>query len=80
MCIRDRDERPRTDTEGNWLLTILRIPVVNKQNGSLPFDTVPVSYTHLLYIGAKLMPATPNEPGIILDTSSPISPLLRVAP
>ena len=30
------------DTDGNWLLTILRIPVVNKQNGSLPFDTVPI--------------------------------------
>ena len=40
--IADTDERPRTDTEGNWLLTILRIPVVNKQNGSLPFDTVPI--------------------------------------
>ena len=25
--IADTDERPRTDTEGNWLLTILRIPV-----------------------------------------------------
>jgi hypothetical protein len=40
--IADTDERPRTDTEGNWLLTILRIPVQNKQNGSLPFDTVPI--------------------------------------
>lgn len=40
--IADTDERPRTDTEGNWLLTILRIPVVNKLNGSLPFDTVPI--------------------------------------
>ena len=38
----DTDERPRTDTEGNWLLTILRIPVQNKQNGSLPFATVPI--------------------------------------
>ena len=44
--IADTDERPRTDTEGNWLLTILRIPVQNKQNGSLPFDTVPIkNYT-----------------------------------
>ena len=25
--IADTDERPRTDTEGNWLLTILRIPL-----------------------------------------------------
>ena len=25
--IADTDERPRTDTEGNWLLTILRIPM-----------------------------------------------------
>ena len=24
--IADTDERPRTDTEGNWLLTILRFP------------------------------------------------------
>lgn len=40
--IADTDERPRTDTEGNWLLTILRIPVQNKQNGSLPFATVPI--------------------------------------
>lgn len=40
--IADTDERPRTDTEGNWLLTILRIPVQNNQNGSLPFTTVPI--------------------------------------
>ena len=25
--IADTDERPRTETEGNWLLTILRIPM-----------------------------------------------------
>ena len=40
--IADTDERPRTDTEGNWLLTILRIPVQNKQNENLPFGTVPI--------------------------------------
>ncbi|MDD3036301.1 magnesium transporter CorA family protein [Bacteroides sp.] len=40
--IADTDERPRTETEGNWLLTILRIPVQNKQNGNLPFTTVPI--------------------------------------
>ena len=40
--IADTDERPRTDTEGNWLLTILRIPMQNKQNESLPFGTVPI--------------------------------------
>ena len=34
--IADTDERPRTDTEGNWLLTILRIPVQSNQNG-IPF-------------------------------------------
>ena len=39
--IADTDERPRTDTEGNWLLTILRIPVQNNQNG-IPFSTVPI--------------------------------------
>ena len=40
--IADTDERPRTDTEGNWLLTILRIPMQNGQNESLPFGTVPI--------------------------------------
>ena len=39
--IADTDERPRTDTEGNWLLTILRIPVQSNQNG-IPFSTVPI--------------------------------------
>ena len=29
--IADTDERPRTDTEGNWLLTILRIPIQTGQ-------------------------------------------------
>lgn len=40
--IADTDERPRTDTEGNWLLTILRIPVQNKQSDNFPFSTVPI--------------------------------------
>ncbi|MDR0939197.1 MAG: magnesium transporter CorA family protein [Mediterranea sp.] len=40
--IADTDERPRTDTEGNWLLTILRIPVQNRLEGMLPFATVPI--------------------------------------
>lgn len=39
--IADTDERPRTETEGNWLLTILRIPVQNAQ-GSIPFSTIPI--------------------------------------
>lgn len=39
--IADTDERPRTDTEGDWLLTILRIPVQTNQNG-IPFSTVPI--------------------------------------
>ncbi|WP_300727335.1 magnesium transporter CorA family protein [uncultured Bacteroides sp.] len=39
--IADTDERPRTDTEGNWLLTILRIPM--KIHGSkVPYTTVPI--------------------------------------
>ena len=40
--IADTDERPRTETEDNWLLTILRIPVQDKLNGNLPFSTVPI--------------------------------------
>lgn len=39
--IADTDERPRSETEGNWLLTILRIPLPNNQNG-IPFSTVPI--------------------------------------
>ncbi len=41
--IADTDERPRTETEDNWLLTILRIPVFNHdQQKGLPFSTVPI--------------------------------------
>lgn len=40
--IADTDERPRTETEGDWLLTILRIPLQNKQAISLPFSTIPI--------------------------------------
>lgn len=39
--IADADERPRTETEENWLLTILRIPMQSKQHG-IPFITVPI--------------------------------------
>ncbi|MBP6064573.1 magnesium transporter CorA family protein [Bacteroides sp.] len=39
--IADTDERPRTETEGKWLLTILRIPVQNNQS-NIPFTTVPI--------------------------------------
>ncbi len=39
--IADTDERPRTETEDNWLLTILRIPMQSKQHG-IPFITVPI--------------------------------------
>lgn len=41
--IADTDERPRTETEGNWLLSILRIPVFNQdQQKGLPYSTVPI--------------------------------------
>ena len=39
--IADTDERPRTETEGNWLLTILRIPM-QSSNPQIPFITVPI--------------------------------------
>ena len=39
--IADSDERPRTETEGNWLLTILRIPM-QSSNPQIPFITVPI--------------------------------------
>ncbi len=39
--IEDTDERPRIDYEGNWLLTILRIPIISKDE-TIPFSTVPI--------------------------------------
>lgn len=39
--IADTDERPRTEYEGNWLLTILRIPMQNSGQ-DIPFTTVPI--------------------------------------
>lgn len=39
--IADTDERPRIEYEGNWLLTILRIPLQTKDQ-TLPFTTVPI--------------------------------------
>lgn len=39
--IADTDERPRTEKEGNWLLTILRIPLLNKDD-DIPYITVPI--------------------------------------
>lgn len=39
--IADIDERPRTEAEGDWLLTIIRIPV-QQTNNSIPFITVPL--------------------------------------
>lgn len=39
--IADVDERPRTETEGDWQLTILRIPLESNIQGS-PYTTVPI--------------------------------------
>lgn len=39
--IADVDERSRIEIEGDWLLTILRIPIQNNVNG-IPFTTVPL--------------------------------------
>jgi len=39
--IADTDERPRIEYEANWLLTILRIPLLNKDS-DIPFSTVPI--------------------------------------
>lgn len=40
--IADIDERPRTETEGNWLLTVIRIPVLQQKDPSVPFTTIPI--------------------------------------
>lgn len=39
--IADADERPRTEIEGDWLLTLLRVPL-QSQEPQIPFITVPV--------------------------------------
>jgi len=39
--IEDEDERPRIDDEGNWLLTILRIPI-KRLDEDIPYNTVPI--------------------------------------
>ena len=39
--IADTDERPRIEYEGNWLLTIIRIPLYTRDN-DIPFTTVPM--------------------------------------
>lgn len=41
--ITDIDERPHMDREGDWRLTILRIPVRLKQTDEMPYGTVPIS-------------------------------------
>ena len=73
--IADTDERPRTDTEGNWLLTILRIPVQSNQNG-IPFSTVPIGIitnneiiVSVCYHNTELLPdfiEHPRRKGIIV--------------
>lgn len=39
--LKDIDERPRVDQEGNWILTILRIPMPEKAD-VMPYTTVPL--------------------------------------
>ena len=40
--ISDADERPRTESDGEWLLTVLRIPRRCDEDDDIPFITVPV--------------------------------------
>lgn len=40
--ISDADERPRTETDEDWLLTVLRIPRKCNEDDDIPFTTVPV--------------------------------------
>lgn len=40
--IEDIDELPRVETEGNWLLTIIRIPVPSDNKDGAPFKTLPI--------------------------------------
>ncbi len=39
--ILDQDERPRIESDDDWTLIIMRIPVENKNNG-VPFHTIPL--------------------------------------
>jgi len=41
--IADMDERPRIETENNWLLTLFRVPIPKSEiNTDLPYSTVPI--------------------------------------
>lgn len=60
--IADADERPRTEREDDWQLTILRIPLESNRPG-LPYMTVPVgiivgndTYLTVCYRKTQLMP------------------------
>lgn len=60
--IADTEERPRIETEGDWLLTILRIPMQSKEHKK-PFTTVPIGIiTHgeiiltICYFKTELLP------------------------
>ena len=61
--IGDPDERPRFDRDGNWLLTIIRIPLKIKSPDEAPFITVPMGIIFngeialtLCYYHTKLVP------------------------
>ena len=60
--IADTDERPRIETEGDWLLTILRIPMQSAEHKK-PFTTVPIGIItngdiiiSLCYFKTELLP------------------------
>lgn len=39
--LQDKDERPRVEREGEWFMTIIRIPI-RVHDEAMPFDTVPL--------------------------------------
>ena len=60
--IADTEERPRIESEGNWLLTILRIPMESKEHKK-PFTTVPIGiitnediFITICYFKTELLP------------------------
>ena len=66
--IADTDERPRIEYEGNWLLTIIRIPVQSQEQG-IPFTTIPLGIMtnneiiiSVCYYKTELIPDSASDP------------------
>ena len=73
--IADNDERPRIDMEGNWLLTILRIPIFEKDN-NISYTTVPIGIitnNEIIVSAISWNVFAYNESGFLITAGTPSS-------